>query len=100
MFRAIKRHYVARVGCCRRSDDQMHMVCLAYSTETTSDPWVLDVAADAVCRLSERPALELIYELGLAGIYVDGDLVGGLDSHAMWDDVLYRMTVKLPQTDE
>ena len=92
MFRVIKFHYVARLGCCRRSDDQLHMVCLAYSPGTTADPWVLDVVADAVCRLSERQDLELIYELGLAGIYVDGDIVGGIGHNAKWKDVIDLLT--------
>ena len=82
---------VAMLGCCLRDDGQMHMVCLVYSYQTTADPWVLDVAVDAVCRLSERQDLTLIYELGMAGVYVMGELVGGVGHNAMWKDVLARM---------
>ena len=44
------------------------MVCLYYPPGDT-DPQVLDVAVDAVCRLSERPDLVVLYELDAAGIH-------------------------------
>lgn len=58
----------ARVACCYRVDKQMHMVCL-YSPPGDTDPQVLDVTVDAVCRLSERPDLVVLYELDATGIY-------------------------------
>ena len=93
MFRVIKAGMPveARLGYCWRRDGQMHMVCLVYSIGTKADPWILDIAADSVCRLSERLDLKLIYELGLDGIYVDGDLVGGVGNNALWASVLDRV---------
>jgi predicted transglutaminase-like cysteine proteinase len=92
MFRTINAGMSARIGCCRRSDDQMHMVCMVYGSFT--DPWVLDVAVDAVCRLSDRPDLELVYELGVDGVYVGGKRVGGVERNALWAGVLERMSSK------
>ncbi len=89
MFRVINAGMTARLGCWWRSDGQMHMVCLVYGE--AKDPWVLDVAVDAVCRLSERPDITPIYELGMAGVYVMGKLVGGVGQNAMWKDVLERL---------
>ena len=66
MFRVIhaKLPGTALVGYCVRNDSQAHMACLYYPLEA-ADPWVLDVAVDAVCRLSERPDLKVLFELGV-----------------------------------
>ena len=61
-------HGHARIACCWPSDKQAHMVCLYYPPGDT-DPQVLDVAVDAVCRLSERPDLVVMYELDAAGLH-------------------------------
>ena len=92
MIRAIQAKFpgTARLGCCARSDNQAHMVCLYYPLETT-DPWVLDVAADDVCRLSERPDMTVLYELGVDGIFVQGSKAGPASQNAMWAAVLARM---------
>lgn len=88
---------MARLAGCMRSDGQTHMVCL-YSPEgrrgeaclAPTDPVVFDVAVDAVCRLSERPDLLVMYELDVAGIH------SRYGSHpptrvAPWAGVLARM---------
>ena len=68
-WHALRHHQGhARVACCWRVDKQAHMVCLYYPPDD-ADPLVLDVVADAVCRLSERPDLVVLYELGADGIY-------------------------------
>lgn len=59
-------HQHARLAWCWRSDRQAHMVCLYYDD---ADPLVLDVAVDAVCRLSERPDLVVMYELDAQGLH-------------------------------
>ena len=61
-------HGLARVACCWHTDKQTHMVCLYYPPGDT-DPQVLDVSVDAVCRLSERPDLVVLYELDADGIH-------------------------------
>ena len=80
----------ARVGYCFRSDNQAHMVCL-YRPPHEADPWVLDVAVGDVCRLSERPDLVVVYELGVDGIFVQNGKVGPVARNAMWAAVLARM---------
>ena len=64
-------HGHARVACCWHTNKKAHMVCLYYPPGDT-DPLVLDVAVDAVCRLSERPDLVVLYELDGAGIHSRG----------------------------
>ena len=92
MFRVIQAKLpgTVRLGCCVRSDNQAHMVCLYYPLEAT-DPWVLDVVADDVCRLSERPDLAVLYELGVDGVFVRGGKAGPASQNAMWAAVLARM---------
>ena len=61
----------ALLACCLRADAaarQAHMVCLYYPT-AGADPQVLDVLADAVCALSERPDLTVMFELDAYGLY-------------------------------
>ena len=98
MFRVIRAELpgVARLGCCARSDNQVHMVCLYYPLEAT-DPWVLDIAVDDVCRLSERPDLTVLFELGVDGIYVERGKVGPASQNAMWASVLTRMADEQPR---
>ena len=79
----------ARVACCWRVDSQMHMVCLYYPLKNT-DPLVMDVAADAVCRLSERPDLVVLYEMDADGIYTRGGTRPAAQI-APWAGVLARM---------
>lgn len=59
----------ARLAWCWRADKQAHMVCLYSAAAEDIDPQMLDVAVDAVCRLSERPDLLVMYELDAAGIH-------------------------------
>lgn len=82
-------HGLARVACCYRTDKQMHMVCLYYPPGDT-DPQVLDVAVDAVCRLSERPDLVVMYELDAAGIHTRGSTRPAAQISS-WAGVLARM---------
>ena len=83
-------HGQARVACCWRVDRQAHMVCLYYPTGDT-DPQVLDVAVDAVCRLSERPDLVVVYELDANGIHRRGH-TRPVTQIAPWAGVLARMS--------
>jgi len=78
----------ARLAWCFRKDDRRrsHMVCLCMD----DDPWVLDVAVDAVCRLSERPDLEVIMELDTDGVHVGG-AVKPVQLIPEWAGVLERM---------
>ena len=87
-----------RLACCVLGggvSSDLHMVCLHYPPES-ADPWVLDVAVDAVCRLTERPDLAVVYELGLDGVFLDGvrfkgRKVGSVEKMPPWADVLRRM---------
>ena len=92
MFRVIRAELpgTVRLGYCARSDNQAHMVCLYCPLEAT-DPWVLDVVADDVSRLSERPDLTVVFELGVDGMFVRGSKVGTVRQSAMWAAVLARM---------
>lgn len=84
---------MGHLGFCRRSDSVMHMVCLYYPPEA-ADPWVLDVAVDAVCRLSERPDLTVIFTLGVDGIFGrDGRTLADVEQVPPWAGVLRRMAV-------
>ena len=83
------QHGRARVARCERSDKQAHMVCLYYPPGD-SDPQVLDVAVDAVCRLSERPDLAVVYELDAQGLYSLQD-THPPSQPSLWADVLARM---------
>ena len=82
-------HGQARIACCYRAGKQMHMVCLYYPPGDT-DPQVLDVAVDAVCRLSERPDLVVLYELDANGIHSRGH-TRPVTHVAPWAGVLARM---------
>ena len=61
----------ARLAWCWRNGRQAHMVCLHFAPGE-NDPLVLDVAVDAVCRLSERPDLTIQFELDADGFYWKG----------------------------
>lgn len=82
--------------------DVSHMVCLAMPVGE-SDPWVLDVLADAVHRLSERDdGLHVAVTLGLdeAGQPacwrgLDGERAAVVS--AKWADVVRRMTEFAPE---
>ena len=90
-WHALRHHHGrARVACCYRTDKQMHMVCLYYPPGDT-DPQVLDVAVDAVCRLSERPDLVVLYELDDAGIHSRGSTRPAVQI-APWAGVLARLS--------
>ena len=82
-------HGHARVARCERADKQAHMVCLYYPPGD-SDPLVLDVAVDAVCRLSERPDLVVMYEVDAAGIHSHGS-TRPVTQITPWATVLARM---------
>ena len=76
----------ARLGWCFRQDadrKRSHMVCLCQG-------WVLDVNADAVCRLSERPDLEIVMELDADGVHIGTD-VKPVSLIPEWADVLKRI---------
>lgn len=82
--------YTARLAWCLRQDAdarRSHMVCMIYED---SDPWVLDVNADAVCRLSERPDLVVVLEMDAAGVYIRG-VSKPVSTIQQWADVLKRM---------
>ena len=90
-WHALRHHHGhARVACCWRTDKQAHMVCLYYPPNDT-DPLVMDVAVDAVCRLSERPDLVVLYELDRAGIHSRHGS-RPVTQIAPWAGVLARMT--------
>lgn len=78
-----------RLACCLRADRQAHMVCLYYPPGAT-DPQVLDVAADAVSLLSERPDLVVLFELDAHGLHSSGGTFP-LAQAAPWARVLGRM---------
>ena len=94
MFRVIQAGLEGEVslGCFTRGSNviEMHMVCL-YLPPQEADPWVLDVVADDVCRLSERPDLKEVYRLDQHGIFVGGRRVGGAADVAPWAAVMARM---------
>ena len=79
----------ARLAACRRTDGEMHMVCL-YWDATADGPWVLDVAADAVCHLRDRDDLSLIFAFDAHGLYA-GDVMRPAGQVSRWADVLARM---------
>lgn len=88
--RAKAAGYKARVAWCLRHDadaPRSHMVCLVREDD---DPWVLDVVADAVCRLSERPDLAIIMEMDDAGVYVR-EVRKSVSTIRPWADVLGRI---------
>lgn len=81
---------MARLAYCKRADGAAHMVCLFYPLEA-ADPWVLDVAVDAVCRLSERPDLVVVLELGVDGMFVYGRKAAQVEQVVEWAGVLRRL---------
>jgi predicted transglutaminase-like cysteine proteinase len=90
--RAKAAGYTARVAWCLRQDAdarRSHMVCLVRED---ADPWVLDVVADAVCRLSERPDLAVVLEMDDAGVYIR-DVRRPVSTIQQWADVLGRMRI-------
>ena len=89
-WHALRHHHgYARVACCWHTDKQAHMVCLYYPPNDT-DPQVLDVAVDAVCWLSERPDLVVLYELDADGIH-NRTGTRPVTHIAPWAGVLARM---------
>ena len=94
MFRVIQAGLEGEVslGCFTRGSNvtELHMVCL-YFPQHETDPWVLDVVADDVCRLSERPDLKEVYRLDRHSIFVEGRRVGDAADVAPWAAVLARM---------
>ena len=98
----------ARVAFCWRSDRQAHTVCLYYQPDD-ADPLVLDVVVDAVCRLSERPDLVVLYELDADGIYGRPRApakpwrpywIGPATQVAPWAGVLERMRLQERSQDQ
>ena len=81
-----------RLAVCRRSDNEMHMVCLHWDADGFG-PWVLDVAADAVCELRDRDDLTMIFEFDQHGLYC-GDSMRPASQMARWADVLARITIQ------
>ena len=82
----------AYIAWCRRADaggPQAHMVCLYYPPGST-DPLVLDVAADAVCALSDRFDLAVVFEFDAHGLYL-GAAMRPVSQLTPWADVLARM---------
>lgn len=89
-WHALRHHHgKARLACCWRADQQLHMVCVYYPLGDT-DPLVLDVAVDAVCRLSERPDLVVLYELDADGIHTRRETRPVAQTEP-WAGVLARM---------
>ena len=89
-WHALRHHQGhARVACCWRVDKQAHMVCLYYPPDD-ADPLVLDVAVDAVCRLSERPDLVVLFALDAEGLYRRRGMYP-LTQIAPWAGMLARM---------
>lgn len=79
----------ARLMACQRADGEMHMVCLYWAADDEG-PWVLDVAADAVCHLRDRDDLSLIFVFDAHGLYAD-DVMRPAGQVGRWADVLARM---------
>ena len=89
--RAKAAGYTARVAWCLRQDAdarRSHMVCLIREDD---DPWVLDVAVDAVCRLSERPDLAVVLEMDDDGVHTPKGVLKPANHVQQWADVLGRM---------
>ena len=93
----------ARIAWCRRESPGLpgitaarvrtaHMVCL-YRPPDSTDPLVLDVAADAVCPLSERPDLRVAFEFDAHGLYA-GEAMRPAGQLEPWARVLARMTAE------
>lgn len=88
--RATAAGYKARLAWCLRQDAdarRSHMVCLVHDCP---DPMVLDVVADAVCRLSERPDLVVVLEMDAEGVYIRG-MRRQTSTMEPWAAVLSRM---------
>ena len=81
-----------RLAVCRRSDNEMHMVCLYWDADGFG-PWVLDVAADAVCELRDRDDLTMIFEFDQHRLYC-GDAVRPASQMTRWADVLARIATQ------